>query len=301
MKKLLLLAMACVPLFGFTINFNFVDTDEDGWCDEYWYEDYWCDNDWIYYPHGYYCVHYVSWYPWWWDWYWVNCRWCHNFYWDFFYSGFYVVWYDNGGWWYRPRYGYYVRYELPYSYAQIRYQAGLNGINLPANPPTQINLAYQENQIRTLSEKHDPQLFARVQAEDKSGNLERMRQSYDSKISHEIVTKNEKYGIDNNNTSSTTRSKKSAYATPQDHEKNNQDNLIKGDQPNQNQGNFTNERRISTNKNISNPGPSTKSNVPDQEKFTGDHAEKNSSRDYSNPTSNTRNDKKQSNSSKTER
>ena len=200
MKRLLLLTLAAIPLFAFSVNFIYNDYDnyeDDCWYDEYWDDDYWSDGYWVYYPHGYYCVHYVWWYPWWWGWYWDNCHWCHHFSWDFFYSGFYVVWYEDGGWWYRPRYGHWVRYQLPHSYYTIRYNAGQHGITLPAKPPREINLTYNENQVMRLSRQQNPELFTRVEKEHKSGNLEKMRKEYDTKIKKEITKKNEEYRAKN--------------------------------------------------------------------------------------------------------
>ncbi len=203
MKRILLLILATLPLYAFTINFIFCNDEnyDEYWYDENWHDEYWCDGDWIYYPHGYYCVHYVWWYPWWWDWYWWHCQWCHTFYWDFFYSGFYVVWYEDGCWWFRPRYGQWVRYELPYPYYTIRYNAASNGIYLPEKPPREIDISYNETQVMKLSKQKDPQLFARVEQEHKSGNLEKMRQVYVKNVKEEISKKNQEYGLQEKRTS----------------------------------------------------------------------------------------------------
>lgn len=196
MKRLLLLVLAAVPLFAFTANFVYCDYDyyeDDYWYDEYWEDDYWCDGYWIYYPHGYYCVHYVWWYPWYCDWYWWRCHWHHHFHWNFFYSGFYVVWYDSGCWWFRPRYGRWVRYKVPHSYYELRYRAKQHGIPLPAKPPRELNIPYKENEIRKLMKQEDPELFKRVEKEHKSGNLEKMRKEHVVKTEKKIAAKNKEY------------------------------------------------------------------------------------------------------------
>ncbi|MBE0432101.1 hypothetical protein IBX73_01400 [candidate division WOR-3 bacterium] len=199
MKRLLfvLLTLAVVPVFADNTNFVYYGYDYDpGYYDEYWYSDYWYDGYWVYMPYGYYCVRFVWWYPWWWDWYWARCYWCHRFHWDFFYAGFYVVWYDHGTWWYRPRYGQYVRYRLPYSYAVLRVKARTQGIYLPDKPPREVNLPYRENTVMTLVRQNDPELYARVEREHRSGNLEQMRTKYVKQVNHEIATKNREHGIE---------------------------------------------------------------------------------------------------------
>lgn len=193
----ILLLLGVVPMFADNITNIYYTYDyyEPGYYDEYWYNDYWYDGYWVYMPYGYYCVRFVWWYPWWWDWYWSRCHWCHHFHLDFFYSGFYVVWYDHGTWWYRPRYGQYVRYRLPYSYHVLRVKARTNGIYLPEKPPREINLPYQENQIMNLTRQNDPELYARVEREQRSGNLERMRTNYVKQVNREIATKNREHNI----------------------------------------------------------------------------------------------------------
>ncbi len=197
----ILLSLAVVPVFASNVTNIYYTYDyyEPGYYDEYWYNDYWYDGYWVYMPYGYYCVRFIWWYPWWWDWYWARCHWCHHFQLDFFYSGFYVVWYDHGTWWYRPRYGRYVRYRLPYSYSVLRVKARTSGIYLPEKPPREIDLPYRENQVMSLARKNDPELFARVEKEKRSGNLERMRTDYAKQINREIATKNREHGIDNMN------------------------------------------------------------------------------------------------------
>ncbi len=197
----LLLFLAVVPMFADNITniYYTYDYNEPGYYDEYWYNDYWYNGYWVYMPYGYYCVRFVWWYPWWWDWYWSRCHWCHHFHMDFFYAGFYVVWYDHGTWWYRPRYGQYVRYRLPYSYHVLRVKARTKGIYLPEKPPREINLPYQENQIMNLTRQNDPELFARVEREQRSGNLERMRTNYVKQVNREIATKNRQHGIEDMN------------------------------------------------------------------------------------------------------
>ncbi len=194
----LLLFLAVIPMFADNITNIYYTYDyyEPGYYDEYWYNDYWYDGHWVYMPYGYYCVRFVWWYPWWWDWYWARCYWCHHFHPDFFYAGFYVVWYDHGTWWYRPRYGQYVRYRLPYSYNVLRAKARTSGIYLPEKPPREINLPYQENQVMNLARQNDPELFARVEREQHSGNLERMRTNYVKQVNREIATKNREHGIE---------------------------------------------------------------------------------------------------------
>ncbi len=203
MKRLLLLMLAAIPLFAFSVNFIFCDydyDDEDYWYDEYWEDEYRYDGYWLYYPHGYYCVHYVWWYPWWWDWYWYRCHWVHHFSWDFFYSGFYVVWYNNGCWWYRPRYGRYVRYRLPYTYYEVRYRAKQHGIYLPKKAPREINVPYKASRIMTLAKQKDPKLFSRIEKEHKSGNLEKMKKQYTTKVEKDIAKKNQEYKIKSSKT-----------------------------------------------------------------------------------------------------
>jgi hypothetical protein len=193
----LLLFLAVVPMFADNITNIYYTYDyyEPGYYDEYWYNDYWYDGYWVYMPYGYYCVRFVWWYPWWWNWYWARCYWCHHFHLDFFYAGFYVVWYDQGTWWYRPRYGHYVRYRLPYTYNVLRVKARTSGIYLPEKPPREINLPYKENQVMNLARQNDPELYARVEREQRSGNLERMRTNYVKQVNREIATKNREHGI----------------------------------------------------------------------------------------------------------
>ncbi|MGQ9664780.1 MAG: hypothetical protein ACUVUH_05540 [bacterium] len=196
MKRLFLLILAAIPLLAFSANFVYCDYDydDDYWDDEYWYpEPYNCDGYWVYYPDGYYCVYYVWYHPWWWDWYWWHCHWCHHFDWHFFRAGFYVVWYEDGCWWFRPRYGRWVRYKIPYAYNEFRYKARSYGINLPEKPTREINIPYNEKEIQRLTKEKDPQLYARIEKEHKSGNLERMRQEYEKKTKREIAVKNEEY------------------------------------------------------------------------------------------------------------
>jgi hypothetical protein len=199
MKHLLfaLLLLAVVPVFADNISFVYYGYDYDpGYYDEYWYNDYWYDGYWVYMPYGYYCVRFIWWYPWWWDWYWARCHWCHNFQWDFFYAGFYVVWYDQGTWWYRPRYGRYVRNRLPHSYAVLRVRARTQGIYLPEKPPREVNVPYRENQVMQLTRQNDPELFARVERENRTGNLDKMRTKYVNQINDEIAVKNREHGIE---------------------------------------------------------------------------------------------------------
>ncbi len=196
MKPLILLTIAAIPLFAFTVNFVYCDYDNDEgyWCDEYWRPDpEWCDGYWVYYPHGYYCVYYVWYHPWWWDWYWLHCRWCHHFDWHFFRAGFYVVWYEDGYWWWRPRYGRWVRYKLPYGYTEFRYKARSYGVNLPDKPPREINLPYNEKEVLRLTKEKDPQLYGRIEKEHRTGNLEKIRKDYENKVKREIAVKNEEY------------------------------------------------------------------------------------------------------------
>ncbi|MEO0143183.1 MAG: hypothetical protein ABIL70_03990 [candidate division WOR-3 bacterium] len=198
MKKLLLLTLLAIPLFAFSVNFIYCDYDED-WDDEYWCDEYWepesycCDGYWVYYPYGYYCVYYVWYHPWWWDWYWWHCHWCHHFDWHFFCAGFYVVWYEDGCWWWRPRYGRWVRYKLPYSYSEFRYKASTYGVNLPDKPPREINLPYKEKEVMRLTKEKDPQLYSRLEKEYRSGNLERMQKEYQARVEKEIKAKSEEY------------------------------------------------------------------------------------------------------------
>ncbi len=196
MKRLFLLTLAAIPLFAFSVNFIYCDYDydDDYWNDEYWYPepDYY-DDYWVYYPHGYYCVYYVWYHPWWWDWYWWHCHWCHHFDWHFFRAGFYVVWYEDGCWWFRPRYGRWVRYKVPYAYNEFRYKARSYGVNLPEKPTREINIPYNEKEIQRLTKEKDPQLYARIEKEYRSGNLDRMKQEYETKVKREIAVKNEEY------------------------------------------------------------------------------------------------------------
>ena len=198
MKRALLLILAAVPLFAFTVNFIYCDYDyyeDDYWYEEYWYDDCWRDDYWVYYPYGYYCIHYVWWYPWWWDWYWQRCHWCHNFYWDFFHQGFYIVWYDDGCWWFRPRYGRWVRYRLPYSYHEIKSRARDHGIYLPEKPPREISVPYNEKEIKRLVKQKDPNLYERVEKEHKSGNIEKMKKQYTESVKKEVAKKDQEYRI----------------------------------------------------------------------------------------------------------
>lgn len=200
MKRLLLLLLVAIPLFGAGVHFIYYDYgyDDGGyWYDEYWEDEYWYDGYWVYYPHGYYCIHFIWWYPWWWDWYWWRCHWCHHFCWDFFYSGFYTVWYEDGYWWFRPRYGRWVRYRVPYAYHVIRYRAQSHGIYLPDKPPREIVIPYKEREIRKLVKQRDPELFTRVEKEHQSGNLERMKTAYTAQVQKEIEKKNREHGIKN--------------------------------------------------------------------------------------------------------
>jgi len=203
MKRLLFfsLLLAVVPLFAGDVNFIYYsyDYNDYGYYDEYWYDDYWYDGYWVYMPYGYYCVHYVWWSPWWWDWYWHRCHWVHHWSWDFFYAGFYIVWYDHGYWWYRPRYGRYVRYRLPHSYATVRVRARTHGIYLPEKPPREINVPYRENQVMQLVRQNDPGLYAQVEKEHRTGNLEKMRVKHVEQVNREIEVKNREHGIKDRN------------------------------------------------------------------------------------------------------
>lgn len=197
MKKLLLVVLAAIPLFASGVNFIYDDYDEDCeggyWCDEYWYPAYYGDEHWVYYPHGYYCVHYVWYHPWYWDWYWWHCYWCHHWDWHFYGAGFYVVWYEDGGWWWRPRYGRWVRYRMPYAYRELRQRAHEYGYSLPEKPPREIDIPYQEKEVLRLTKEKDPTLYARLEKEKASGNLEKYRQDYERKTNEEIRVKNEEY------------------------------------------------------------------------------------------------------------
>lgn len=198
MKRLLLLVLAAIPLFAFDVNFIYNDYDHDGteWTDEYWeYNGYDCnDGDhWVYYPHGHYCVYYVWWHPWYWDWYWERCHWHHHWDWDFFACGYYVVWYSDGGWWWRPRYGRVVRYKLPYEYSDFRWKAHSYGVNLPDKPGREINVPYKENDVRRLMKEKDPEMIKRLETEHNNGNLEKIRKDYDVGVKKEIAVKNEEY------------------------------------------------------------------------------------------------------------
>lgn len=188
--------LAIIPFCAFGGNFVYHEYSEYGneyWYDEYWDDPYWCDGRWVYYPHGYYCVHYVWWYPWWWDSYWWRCHWCHHFSWDFYRCGFYTVWYESGCWWFRPRYGRWVRYRVPYSYHEIRHYSQQHGITLPPKPPREINVPYKEQEIMNLTREKDPTLFKEIEKEHKSGNLEKMRKEYDVSVKKEITRKNLEY------------------------------------------------------------------------------------------------------------
>lgn len=198
MKRLLLFAILALPLFGLQSSFVYTsyDNPEEAWCDEYWGYDYAYHHHhhhWVYYPHGYYCVYYVWWHPWYWDWYWYRCHWCHHWDWHFFRCGYYVVWYADGGWWWRPRYGRPVRYKLPYSYGDFRWKARAYGVELPEKPDREINLPYKEQEVQRLMKERDPELIKRVEQEHKSGNLEKIRQEYDTQVKREIAVKNEEY------------------------------------------------------------------------------------------------------------
>lgn len=200
MKRLLLLTLAAIPLFAFSANFVYCDYDEnwddDYWCNEYWEPGpYWCDGYWVYYPYGHYCVYYVWYHPWWWDWYWWHCWWCHRFDWHFFGAGYYVVWFENGCWWWRPRYGRWVRYKLPYSYEVVRYKANQYGVDLPDKPPREINVPYNEQEIMKLTKEKDPKLYSRLEKEYQSGNLMKMQKEYETKVKKEIAVNNQKYQI----------------------------------------------------------------------------------------------------------
>ena len=217
MKRLIFLSLlfAVIPAFAGNYDFIYYNYGYDGYgsYDEYWCDDYWYDGYWVYMPYGYYCVHYVWWYPWWWDWYWARCHWCHNWSWDFFYAGFYVVWYDQGYWWYRPRYGHYVRYRLPHSYQVVRVRARTHGIYLPDKPPREINVPYRENQVMQLARQQDPELFTRVEKEHSSGNLEKMRQEHVKQVNREIAVKNQEHGITDRNIDINELSKQTKPAT----------------------------------------------------------------------------------------
>ncbi len=201
MKRLLLLTLAAIPLLAYSGNFVYYDYDyydDDYWYDEYWEDGYWCDGYWEHYPHGYYCVYYVWWYPWWWDVFWWRCHWCHHFSWDFFYCGFYIVWFDDGCWWFRPRYGRWVRYRLPYSYGEIYQRAMKHGVYLPKKSPREIDIPYKGEKIMQLTKERDPELFQRVQKEHKTGSLEKMRKNFMTDMKKEITKKNQEYRIKNN-------------------------------------------------------------------------------------------------------
>jgi len=216
MKRLLLLSLAAIPLFAAGVNFVYCDYEyyeDDYWYDEYWEDGYWRDGYWVYYPHGYYCVYYVWWYPWWWDFFWWRCHWCHHFSWDFFYCGFYVVWYDDGCWWFRPRYGRWVRYRLPYSYDEIWQRAWKHNISLPKKAPREINVPYKGTAIMELAKQNDPELFMRVQKEHKTGNLEKMRSNYTTEMKKEITRKNQEYRMKNNDGKQMQSSEQNRYDT----------------------------------------------------------------------------------------
>ena len=97
-----------------------------------------------------------------------------------------MVWYEDGCWWWRPRYGRWVRYRLPYTYKEIRYRAKKYGIKLPKKPPREINVPYKENEIKRLVRQKNPELFARVEREHRNGNLERLRKEYDARMKKEV-------------------------------------------------------------------------------------------------------------------
>lgn len=50
-----------------------------------------------------------------------------------------------------------------------------------------------------LARQNDPELFTRVEREQRSGNLERMRTNYVKQVNSEIATKNREHGINNLN------------------------------------------------------------------------------------------------------
>jgi hypothetical protein len=137
----------------------------------------------------------VWWYPWWWDWYWYRCHWHSHFHWDFFYAGYYVVWYDAGVWWFRPRFGRWVQYRLPYTYQEIRYRAVDHGVYLPAKPPREIYVPFKETTIKNLIKEKDPQMFRTIEKEYKNGNLQKKQTQYQTKTQNEILRKNKEYGI----------------------------------------------------------------------------------------------------------
>jgi hypothetical protein len=199
MKTLLLIALTAIPLFAFQANFVYNNYDYDDYGDGYWHDEYWnhghyyCHDHYVYYPYGHYCVYYVWYHPWWWDWYWWHCYWCHHWDWHFFHAGYYVVYYDAGCWWWRPRYGRVVRYKLPYSYTEFRYKAREYGHYLPDKPPREISIPYNEKEVLRLTKEKDPELYSRLEKEQKSGNLEKMRKDYETTVNKEITVKNEEY------------------------------------------------------------------------------------------------------------
>lgn len=107
-----------------------------------------------------------------------------------------------------------MRYRLPHAYHVVRYRAKQHGIYLPAKPPREISVPYKEHEIMKLARQRDPGLFARVEKEHKSGNLERMKREYTTRVEKEIVRKNQEYGIKNNKidyTKSIDNNKRSVY------------------------------------------------------------------------------------------
>jgi len=96
----------------------------------------------------------------------------------------------------------------------VRYKAKLHGIYLPEKPPREISIPYKEQEIIKLARARDPELFARVEKERKSGNLERMKKEYTARVEKEIVRKNQEYGIKTNKidyTKSIDNNKRSVY------------------------------------------------------------------------------------------
>jgi hypothetical protein len=202
MKRLILMGLAAMTICLFVPKLAHAQYN-GGYGDDYWYDEYWQDDPyyhhydhyWVYYPHGYYCVYYVWYHPWWWDWYWYRCHWCHEWDWYFFGAGYYIVWYEGSHCYWRPRYGRYVRYELHYSYNDFKYKAHQYGVNLPDKPPRQIDVPYNEKEVMRLTKEKDPELYKRLEKEQKSGNLEKMRKDYEVKQRKEIEVKNEEYRL----------------------------------------------------------------------------------------------------------
>jgi len=69
------------------------------------------------------------------------------------------------------------------------------GYYLPDKPPREINIPYREHEVQRLMKQKDPEMFARLEREQGSGNLERMRQQYVTKTQNEITRKNQEHGI----------------------------------------------------------------------------------------------------------